>query len=171
MSILKNIIEASKFEGDVFNKNVKLRGRILSPTEAENAGVMQFMIASQLVNQNEDLQRLKNIQAKAEEAQDDIAAMIELSRQMGFRPEYLQQVNEQHDKIICQVISEVSLDKGANWENIKIVMLEKMQNADKNFLWVGMLSKEDRELIINKALDGAEEGRKKINKFFRKRTK
>lgn len=167
MSILKNIIEASKFEVDVFGGNVKLRGRILSPSEAETAGVMQFMIASQLINQDEDLQRIKNLQAKAEEAQDDIAAMIQLSQQMGFRPEYIQQINEQHDKIICQVISHVSVDKGENWEDIKIVLLEKMQNAEKNYLWVGMLAKEDRDLIIQKALHGAEEGRKKINKFFR----
>ena len=167
MNIIKNIIEASKFEVDVFNGNVKLRGRILSPSEAETAGVMQFMIASQLINQDEDLQKIKNIQAQAEEAQDDILAMLRLSQQMGFRPEYVQQINEQHDKIICQVISHVSIDKGEKWEAIKIVLLEKMQNADKNFLWVGMLSKEDRDLIIEKALNGAEEGRKKINAFFR----
>ena len=167
MNIIKNIIEASKFEVDVFNGNVKLRGRILSPSEAETAGVMQFMIASQLINQDEDLQKIKNIQAQAEEAQDDIVAMLRLSQQMGFRPEYVQQINEQHDKIICQVISHVSIDKGEKWEAIKIVLLEKMQNADKNFLWVGMLSKEDRDLIIEKALNGAEEGRKKINAFFR----
>ena len=104
MNIIKNIIEASKFEVDVFNGNVKLRGRILSPSEAETAGVMQFMIASQLINQDEDLQKIKNIQAQAEEAQDDIVAMLRLSQQMGFRPEYVQQINEQHDKIICQVI-------------------------------------------------------------------
>ena len=167
MNIIKNIIEASKFEVDVFNGNVKLRGRILSPSEAETAGVMQFMIASQLINQDEDLQKIKNIQAQAEEAQDDIVAMLRLSQQMGFRPEYVQQINEQHDKIICQVISHVSIDKGEKWEAIKIVLLEKMQNADKNFLWVGMLSKEDRDLIIEKALNGAEEGSKKINAFFR----
>ena len=167
MNIIKNIIEASKFEVDVFNGNVKLRGRILSPSEAETAGVMQFMIASQLINQDEDLQKIKNIQAQAEEAQDDIVAMLRLSQQMGFRPEYVQQINEQHDKIICQVISHVSIDKGEKWEAIKIVLLEKMQNADKNFLWVGMLSKEDRDLIIEKALNGAEEGRKKIDAFFR----
>ena len=167
MNIIKNIIEASKFEVDVFNGNVKLRGRILSPSEAETAGVMQFMIASQLINQDEDLQKIKNIQAQAEEAQDDILAMLRLSQQMGFRPEYVQQINEQHDKIICQVISHVSIDKGEKWEAIKIVLLEKMQNADKNFLWVGMLSKEDRDLIIEKALNGAEEGRKKIDAFFR----
>ena len=118
MNIIKNIIEASKFEVDVFNGNVKLRGRILSPSEAETAGVMQFMIASQLINQDEDLQKIKNIQAQAEEAQDDIVAMLRLSQQMGFRPEYVQQINEQHDKIICQVISHVSIDKGEKWEAI-----------------------------------------------------
>ena len=167
MSIIKNIIQASKFEVDVFNKNIKLRGRILSPSEAETAGVMQFMIASQLIDQDDDLKHIKALQEQAESEKDNIAAMLRLSKQIGFRPEHIQQINEQHDKIICQVISEVSIDKGDNWEPIKIVLLEKMQDANKNYLWCGMFSKEDRDLIIEKALNGAEEGRKKIAAFFR----
>ena len=115
-----------------------------------------------------DLEQLKN-ESENGSVEDNIESILEATQRMGFRPEMLAQINEQNNKIICQVVRQVSIDEGATWQDIKIVQSVDQQDENNNRLWIGTLLKEDIEAILEKALNGYKEGSNKINKFFRQR--
>jgi hypothetical protein len=92
--------------------------------------------------------------------------MLQSLKTMGFKPDMLERINHYNDKIICQVVKLASVNSGDTWEPIQIVHAAEQQNADTNKLWIGTLSKEDREQLLTKATEGYKEGRKKLKEFF-----
>jgi len=168
--VLSHIIKSSYWTLPIFDGKILIRGRILSPSEAEQAGVMQFMVAGQLMRNAKDLKNMEKLQ-NAENGTDEerIDSILEATRQMGFRPEMLAQIHEQNNKVICQVVRECSIDQGATWEKIKIVHTVDQQDENANRLWIGTIPKKDIESILEKALNGYKEGSAKIEQFFRER--
>tara|TARA_R110000824_G_scaffold76558_2_gene193946 strand:+ start:683 stop:1198 length:516 start_codon:yes stop_codon:yes gene_type:complete len=168
--VLSQIISSSYWVLPVFGGKVQVRGRILSPSEAEQAGVMQFMVAGQLMRSAKDLKNMEKLQSAENGTEEErIDSILEATRQMGFRPEMLAQIHEQNNKIVCQVVRECSIDQGATWEKIKIVLSVDQQDENANRLWIGTIPKKDIEAILEKALNGYKEGSTKIDKFFRER--
>tara|TARA_R100001594_G_scaffold149697_1_gene208276 strand:- start:31 stop:282 length:252 start_codon:yes stop_codon:yes gene_type:complete len=66
--ILKKITDQSRFQVQTFHGALLLEGRILSPSEAESAGLLQYLIASQMMSEV-DIGRMKNLKKKAEEVE------------------------------------------------------------------------------------------------------
>ena len=168
--VLSKIIETSYFTCPVFDGQIMLKGRILSPAEAEQAGVIQFMVAAQLMDNVDDYKKIEKMK-EAQEAgkeEDIINSMLNSLKTMGFKPDMLERINHYNDKIICQVVKLASVNSGETWEPIQIVHAAEQQNADTNKLWIGTLSKEDREQLLTKATEGYKEGRKKLKEFFRR---
>jgi hypothetical protein len=167
--VLSAIIETSYFSCPVFDGKIVLKGRVLSPAEAEQAGVIQFMVASQLMDSAEDYRKMERLQdAQKQDSEEDlINEVLQGLKSSNFQPEMLERINHANDKIICQVVKSASLDSGGTWEPIRLVLSADQQSAEQNRLWIGTLQKEDREALLDKALNGYKEGRKKLKKFFR----
>ena len=50
---------------------------------------------------------------------------------------------------------------------MQIVLTQQEQNPERNMLWIGMLSKDDRAAILDKALKGQGEAVKRLTTFRR----
>ena len=170
-NVIDKIIESSYWDLPVFHGAIRLKGRILSPSEAEQAGVMQFMIASQLLRDSSDLDAFAKLKKTAENgsSEDSFSELLQATRDLKIKPEMIAQINEQNDRIIARVVKQASIDEGKNWEDMKIVLGADQQSSEHNKLWIGMISKEDRESILLKALSGYQEGSEKIKSFFKKK--
>ena len=57
------------------------------------------------------------------------------------------------------------MDNGATWEPIKITLEQDKQDADKNVLWIGMLSTIDRSNIVNATMQGHREAVERLSTF------
>tara|TARA_Y100001963_G_scaffold89819_1_gene123982 strand:- start:1009 stop:1542 length:534 start_codon:yes stop_codon:yes gene_type:complete len=166
--ILKKITDQSRFQVQTFHGALLLEGRILSPSEAESAGLLQYLIASQMMSEV-DIGRMKNLKKKAEEVEKnngDLHDLISEAKNLGFRPEAFAKLAEQQDRVICQCIKSASSDNGNSWEKLRIVNAEEQQDADKGLLWVGNFSQEDRKKIIDRAMEGHKEASEKLAGFF-----
>jgi len=142
----------------VFKGKLHLEGRILSVTEAENAGMASGLIVAALAPPKDLL--------KIQEAKTEEERMKELLRIADtIRPEQMAKLGESNDLIICKVIRRASMDGGETWENVRIVNAEEQQNSEENKLWVGVFTSEDRETILNKALEGHKEAADRIASF------
>ena len=148
--LLHSIINESKFTIPAFDGKLLLEGRILSPSEAQAAGLASGLIAASLTNPKEieELERLSD----DTENPDSMARILQIAR--SIRPESLIAIGESHDRIICKVVTRASSDNGQTWSRIHIVQGVDQQNAESNRLWVGMIPENDRKAIIDKALEG-----------------
>ena len=92
----------------------------------------------------------------------------ELLRLLDFaksiRPETMARISEDQDKILCKVIKRASQD-GVTWENVTLCHAMEQMNADQNVLWVGVFTSEDRNNIINKAMQGQQEAIERLQRF------
>ena len=147
MSILKEIAKSSRWSEKVFNGKIIIEGRILSPAEAESAGLSSALIASTLANP-EDIKRIQQMT----EQDDNFDDLIEWSKRL--KPEKLLELAAQNDKIICSCVRRCSVDHGKTFEDFKLVFHEKDQDADKNQLWIGVVSDEDRAKLLEHCLQG-----------------
>ena len=165
--VLKKIAEQSRFEVPCFHGALHLQGRILSPSEAEAAGLLQYLIASQMITKV-DLKKMNELKERAESVAEtgDIDGLISEARNMGFRPEAFSRMSEQQDRVVCQVIRAASSDGGKTWNRLKIVTAEEQQDPDNNILWIGVLNQADRKEIISKAMSGHTEASEKLAGFF-----
>ena len=82
-----------------------------------------------------------------------------------LKPETLENLSEQQNKIICRVVNFASDDNGATWNRIHLVMNQGQQNADQYRLWVGIIGQEDRQKILDHALQGHKEASNKLATF------
>ena len=169
MEILREIEQGSFFELAVFDGKLFLRGRILTVSEVEQLGMGSSLIAHQILSQNK--QGVSSLDIIREKASNDGLESLndtELNRMIDFissiRPEQLDKWNEDQDKILCRVIKEASED-GKNWQNFTFVTAIEQQNASENKLWTGMLSREDREALLQKAMNGQQEAVKRVKSF------
>ena len=171
-AILKQIIDNSYWELPIFDAAIIIRGRILSPTEAEQAGIIQFMVAASLIDQSDtvsNMSSLKDFDADNATA-DQIADLMKTAKSLNINPNHIARINEHNDSIIKTVVKEASIDDGKTFEPFEIVLGADQQSADDNKLWIGMLSKADRDLILEKAMESFDASNKKIKKLFQKKT-
>ena len=155
---LKTFTDASRFQVSIFNGKLHLEGRILSVTEAEAAGMASGLIIAAMAPP-EDLEKIQ----KAKTEDDRISELLRIAN--TIKPEQMARLGESNDQIICKVIRRASMDGGESWENIRIVSAEEQQNAEENKLWVGVFTSEDRDTILNKALEGHREAADRIASF------
>jgi len=167
--ILKRIAAGSRFEVPLFEGAIIVQGRILSPTEAESAGLLTYLLASQITTK-QDLVRMEEIRNKALDVNEDSEAsqidqLLFQAKQLGFSPDALGAFREQQNKIICQVVRAGSTDNGETFSKLRLVTAEEQQDPEQNILWIGVLTNEDRETIIDKAMSGHKEASKSIATF------
>ena len=74
-------------------------------------------------------------------------------------------MSEQEDRILCEVVKRGSSDGGATWERLSLVTAIDQQDPASGRLWIGMLSKEDRSLMIEAAMKGHKEAADKLATF------
>ena len=162
--ILAMAIEASKFEVDIFSGALRLQGRILSPSESYAAGVASSLIAAEIATDRTSME-LKSLQGKDPDdfEENEIKKLIQLMKRI--RPETLNSLSENQNKVICQVIRFASDDSGKTWQPIHIVMNEGQQDAAQSRLWVGIISEADRQTILKHALSGHKEASAKLATF------
>ena len=170
MEILKELQNGSHFEVNTFNNKLLLRGRILTASEIEQVGLGSTLLAQEIfINQKDNVSGIDEIRNKAEKEGFENLEESELLRLLDFvksiRPELLESIHENQDKILCKVITHGSQDEGITWEQLKLVPSSSLQNAETNCLWVGMLSREDKDKLLNKALQGQEEATKRLERF------
>tara|TARA_Y100001963_G_C6785391_1_gene452358 strand:- start:1803 stop:2294 length:492 start_codon:yes stop_codon:yes gene_type:complete len=158
--LLQEVIQQSKFQVSIFDDRLLLEGRILSPSEAQAAGLASGLIAASMANPAE----LKEIESMKEDLEDeqDMVKLLRIAQKI--RPESLIAIGESQDRIICKVIKRASSDGGSTWQNIHIVLGVDQQSAEANRLWVGMLSDEDRKLIIDNCMEGHQKALEKIRR-------
>ena len=148
--LLKSLAEQSRFTLSVFNGALYLSGRILTPIEAQAAGLASKSLMAKLA------EGLKAAEAPLEpnlsdsEDEDKSEAEI-LKRIQNLSAEDVLQFGSLQDKVICQVIDKASEDN-ESWEKIKIVPHEQMQNPDRNMLWVGVLTQTDKNSIFEASM-------------------
>lgn len=136
LNILKDLAEKSRWKIECFDGQLHLSGRVLSPIEAQAAG-----IASKTL-----MMKMMQVLNKEEEAEEQILKKIE-----SLTPEDLLSFGAMQDRILCQVVDKASQD-GENWEKLILCHNETQQNPLRNVLWVGVLSQEDKNLIFENAM-------------------
>ena len=164
MNKFKDIVTASRWNHAIFDGKVLLEGRILSPQEAEAAGLTSSLIASQMAPP-EHLAQFEKIKKKAEAENADFSELLNFARMIN--PEGLMKLAEANDKVISACVKRCSMDEGKTWENMKIVLSESEQDPDKNQLWVGLLFEADRTAIIDLCLEGHKAAQQRIAGFLR----
>ena len=157
--IINKIINQSKFDIPCFEGALILQGRILTPSEAQAAGLASGLLAASMANPAQ-FKEMETI-AKNNDT-ENIDKLIELAQKI--RPESIEAIGEAQDKIICRVIKKASSDNGVTWNNINLVHSVDQQDADKNRLWVGMIPEEDRKKILDRAMQGHKEAVEKIRR-------
>jgi len=157
--IINKIINQSKFDIACFEGALILQGRILTPSEAQAAGLASGLLAASMANPAQ-FKEMETI-AKNNDT-ENIDKLIELAQKI--RPESIEAIGEAQDKIICRVIKKASSDDGVTWNNINLVHSVDQQDADKNRLWVGMIPEEDRKKILDRAMQGHKEAVEKIRR-------
>lgn len=164
---LKKVETSSLFEESIFEDQILIRGRVLSPAEAEAASLTSTLLVSQVSqsggNSLRDLQNLTNDLSGDDVTDDAIDRAYSFLKKL--KPEQLRQISDQQNKVICQVIKSASMDGGETWEDMRIVLRQEEQNAERNMLWVGMLTAGDRTAILNKAMRGHMEAVERLRTF------
>ena len=166
---LKELVQDSFWRVECFGGQVLIEGRILTPAEAERAGLASSLIAAQIVKDQRSTgaQNIQDIANKAQEGED--LSEQEQDQLIGFisslRPEQLSAMTDQEDRILCEVVKRGSSDGGASWERLFLVTGIDQQNPETGALWVGMLSKEDRSTIMEAAMEGHKEAAQKAASF------
>lgn len=161
---LKEVQTASQFEIAIFGGQLLIKGRILSPAEIEKASLANSLVLQGVANSSE-MGKFKQIsEALQNDPSDDILdqAYAMISK---IRPEQIQKVSEQQDQLIASCITHARKTDSEQWERIQIVMTQQEQNAERNMLWIGMLSKVDRTAILDKALEGQSEAVERLSRF------
>mgnify|MGYP003633992200 FL=1 len=165
---IKSVQKELSFEVPIYDGLVILKGRVLSPTEAESASIASTLLISQVAKVGGDSNDLRDLSEKL--SGDDVSEET-LNKAFSFlskiSPADLTKIADTQNRVLCQVINKASMDKGETWEKITIVMSEDQQLPDQNRLWVGALSSEDRTLLLNQAMQGHREAVERLATFPR----
>tara|TARA_R100001086_G_scaffold176859_1_gene97670 strand:+ start:1651 stop:2178 length:528 start_codon:yes stop_codon:yes gene_type:complete len=171
MEILKEIAEASTFQVECFGGKLLIEGRILTAPEIEQIGLGSSLLAQEVLisNKAKGINTIDQIREKASKEGMEGLEESELMRLLDFaksiRPETIARISEDQDKILCKVIKRASQDQGLTWENITLCHAMEQMNADNNVLWVGVFTSDDRNNIINKAMQGQQEAVERLKRF------
>lgn len=171
MNILKEIAESSTFQVSCFGDKLLIEGRILTAPEIEQIGLGSSLLAQEVLisNKKQGLSSIDLLREKADQEGVEGLDETELIRLLDFaksiKPETMARISEDQDKILCKVIKRASQDQGVTWENITLCHAMEQMNADNNVLWVGVFTSEDRNNIINKAMQGQQEAIERLKRF------
>lgn len=170
MQILKEIAEGSIFQVECFGGKLYIEGRILTAPEIEQIGLGSTLLAQEVLlsNKQNGISSIDLLREKAEKEGVEGLDETELLRLLDFaksiRPETMARISEDQDRILCKVIKRASED-GVHWENINLCHAMEQMNAEQNVLWVGVFNSEDRNKIIDKAMQGQQEAAERLQRF------
>jgi hypothetical protein len=165
---IKEIAASSKWRIAAFGGQLLIEGRILSPAQAQAAGLASGLIASEIAfdRTGEEFKALQErIEGQKEEEinPSDLVMLTQILKKI--RPEQMINLSDHQDRVICQCVQRASMDEGATWDKLTLCMAEGQQNPDQGRLWVGMLTTEDRNEILDKCLKGHKEAALKLSRF------
>lgn len=151
MKFIQKIQEATTAKVEVFGGLVVLECKILSPLEAEAAGLASSLVASSVLdpNQLKKLARRKQILERAESedaGEEDLEQLLNLMQ--GFDPAKLMKIEEHQNRILKQTVIRASEDGGETFEELLLVDSIEEQDAENNRLWIGAIPKGDRNKIM-----------------------
>ena len=153
---LEQIAGTAIFELEIFDGLLKVEGRVITPAESEAAGLSSTLLASELLSSDSSGSSILKLQEEIKDKPFEELQEEQLKRLMDYakriRPESLIQISEKEDELLCRIIRRGSQDQGATWEPLRLVPSLDMQDAKNGLLWVGVLTKEDRQLILDEAL-------------------
>lgn len=150
LSVLTEIAEKARWQLDAFQGKLKLSGRILSPIEAQAAGIASKTLISRMMQTMKD----------EKESEMTLEQQIE-----KITPEDILTFGAMQDRVLCQVVDKASQDGGETWEKLTLVQFEKQQNPKKNVLWVGMITQEDKNSIFEEAMMSVKEAADQADNF------
>lgn len=156
IDVIKKLADAARWELEIFDGALKLQGRILSPVEAQAAGIASRSLMGKM------LEIIKGQEEGKEEEEDEQDSL--LSKIASLTPEDVLNFGNMQDRVLCQVVDKASQD-GENWEKLTLVHHEKQQNPARNALWVGMIPQEDKNKIFERAMQGLKGGEIALNSF------
>ena len=156
IDVIKKLADAARWEIEIFSGALKIQGRILSPVEAQAAGIASRSLMGKM------LEIIKGQEEESQEQQDEQEAL--LSKIASLTPEDVLNFGNMQDRVLCQVVDKASQD-GENWEKLTLVHHEKQQNPARNALWVGMIPQEDKNKIFERAMQGLKGGEIALNSF------
>ena len=162
---LKQVAKSSRFELEIYSGALTIQGRILSPQESEALGLTSGMIAAQLFpgKAKSKLPDFSKINNPDDLDDDQWSNMVEMMKQI--KPESLLQFSQHQDRIINKCIKKGSTDKGETWSDLTLVLTEAEQDPDKDRLWIGLLTSEDRSAIVEAAMTGHKEAADRLITF------
>jgi len=150
LSVLTEIAEKARWNLTAFNGKLHLSGRVLSPIEAQAAGIASKTLISRMAA------------TMSTEESEQISFEEKLEK---ITPEDILTFGAMQDRVLCQVVDKASQDDGASWEKLTLVHHEAQQNPAKNVLWVGMISQEDKNAIFEKAMISVKEAADSAENF------
>ncbi len=159
MEVLNKIANNSKWTQLIFNDQIIVRGRILSPSEAEGAALSAALVAA-AVAPKKDLQNMQNLQNKFEKEETTVDEFVEIMGKVN--PAKLLELSKSNDQILCSCIQQVSDNNGKTWEQFKFCMKETDQKPNENIIWVGLLNKIDKESMLDHCMQGHLKARERI---------
>ena len=121
LSVLTEIAEKARWKLDAFEGKLKLSGRVLSPIEAQAAGIASKTLISRMM---------------ATMKEDEADPMTFEQKIEKITAEDILTFGAMQDRVLCQVVDKASQDGGETWEKLTLVQFEKQQNPKKNILWV-----------------------------------
>lgn len=163
---LKNVEEASQFIVQIYDGQLEFKGTVLSPAQVESASLTSTLVLQGVAN-HKDLLKMQRMHEQLNE--DPTEEAVEQAYQMlsKINPEQLARISQSQDQILARCVQFARKTGEDNWERIYLVLTAEEQNAEQNRLWVGMLSKEDRNSILNEAMKGQEAAVQKLRTFRR----
>lgn len=162
---LQEVQQVSQFEVEIFAGQLLIKGRILSPAEIEKASLANSLLLQGLAN-NGEISKFQQMSKALQDDPDDETLDQAYQMLSKIRPEQIEKIAQSQDHIIAQCVTQAKkAGEDEQWERIQIVLTQQEQNAERNMLWIGMLSKEDRAAILDKALKGQGEAVKRLQTF------
>ncbi len=150
LSVLTEIAEKARWKLPAFSGKLHLSGRVLSPIEAQAAGIASKTLITRMMST-----------IREEEAEE-----LTLDQKIEkITPEDILTFGAMQDRVLCQVVDKASQDGGETWEKLTLVQYEAQQNPNKNVLWVGMISQDDKNLIFEEAMVSVKEAADKAGNF------
>ena len=149
LKILTELAQKSRWDLTAFNGKLHLSGRILSPMEAQAAGIASKTLMMKMYQTMEGKETIPG----DEEANEDHELLKRIEQ---LKPEDLLDFGTMQDRVICQVTDKVSED-GEKFEKIAFVPNEGQQNPSRNRLWVGLLGQDDKNAIFEAAMISVQE--------------
>jgi len=157
IDMIKQLAEAARWELEIFSGALKIQGRILSPVEAQAAGIASRSLMGKMLELIKEQEK-----GEPKEEQDEQQAL--LSKISSLTPEDVLSFGNMQDRVLCQVVDKASQD-GQSWEKLTLVHHETQQNPSRNALWVGMIPQEDKNKIFERAMQGLKGGELALSNF------